>query len=123
MEPWPHAVEAEELKVGWRRLTKSVQWTGRQGSTNITPKESVGDRCIATIALTSSNTVIVAEQFGQGQKKYWELLGGGCEKNEDIGLLPRENYTETGYSAGSIKYLGAAFKDAYSNTTSYYFCT
>lgn len=123
MEPWPYAAESEELKVGWRRLTRKV-FSGPDGKEHeYYTKESVGDRCIATIALTSNNTVIVAEQFRPGPEKILEELpGGGCEKDEDVeAAAARELHEETGYSAGSMKYLGAVYKDAYSNTTSHYF--
>lgn len=123
METWPRKIEPEEMKVGWR-------WLARKLFTDPSGKEReyytmarLSTVCIATVALTPENTVIVAEQFRPGPEKIFEELpGGGHDKGEEIeAAARRELHEETGYVPDSMEYLGKIYKDAYSNGEWHYF--
>lgn len=123
MQPWKHIKEPEEMKVGWRTLTRKT-FERPDG----VPAEYVtfgrqSDRHGAVIALTSDNKVIVAEQFRPGPEIIMlELPGGNIEKGEDLqtGVM-RELHEEVGYTSDEVEFLGEARKDAYMNATWYFY--
>lgn len=123
MEAWKHTKPAEEIKVGWRTLVRKTFEDPEGKEQEYVTLAKIGSICIATIALTPHNTVIVAEQFRPGPEKMMqELPGGGHEAGEALdGAARRELHEETGYVAGSMKHLGAVYKDAYSNSVWHFF--
>lgn len=123
MNEWPRVGEPEETKVGWRWLTRKVFIDPTGVEREYYTMAKIGTICIATIALTADNTVIVAEQFRPGPEKIFEELpGGGHDAGEEIEVAARrELHEETGYTAGSMEHLGKIYKDAYSNGEWHYF--
>ena len=92
---------------------------------NITTVSLENSHCIATIALTPENQVIVARQFRPGPEKILdEIPGGGVEAHDDgnyEAAARRELQEETGYVAGAMEYLGDVYKDSYNNTTWHFY--
>jgi 8-oxo-dGTP pyrophosphatase MutT (NUDIX family) len=123
MQPWKHIKEPEEIKIGWRTLTRKT-FERPDG----VPAEYVtfgrkSDRHGAVIALTPDNEVVVAEQFRPGTEMIMqELPGGNIEKGEDPqdGVM-RELREEVGYTSDEVEFLGEAHKDAYMNATWYFY--
>ena len=123
MEVWQRTSEPEVQKVGWRWLTRKEFVDPEGVKREYYTMAKIGTICIATIALTAENNVIVAEQFRPGPELIFEELpGGGHDEGEEIEeAARRELHEETGYAAGSMEYLGKVYKDAYSNSTWHYF--
>lgn len=124
MQGWKRTEPTVTHQVGHRTIiTKTFSMPdGRSASFETISKE--GSHCIATIALTRDNRVVVAEQFRVGPEKVFEELpGGGVElSDEDFeAAARRELQEETGYIAGSMQFLGAVYKDAYQNATWHFF--
>lgn len=85
-----------------------------------------GTQAAAVIALTVMKKVITVFQFRPGHEKWvYDLPGGGVYKGEDPEVAAvRELREETGYTPGTIEYLGNGCFDAYTNITChYYFAT
>ena len=123
MQPWPHAEDPEEIKVGWRVLVRKVFTDPAGKKQEYYTKEGLDKACVAIIALTSDNQVVIAEQFRPGPELVMqELPGGGVEAGEDLQeAVSRELHEETGYSIGTIEPLGKVYKDAYTNSANNYF--
>jgi ADP-ribose pyrophosphatase len=123
METWSRKDNPEEIKVGWRHLVRKVFSDPNGMEREYYTKERIGSIAIATIALTSQNRVIVAEQFRPGPEEVLEELpGGGHEPGESLELAARrELHEETGYAPGQMEYLGKVYKDAYTNTAWHFF--
>lgn len=104
-------------KIGWRTvITKTFKMPdGRIADFQTLGNE--GAHCIATIALTPDNKVIIARQFRPGPEVIMdELPGGGHEPGEDFETAARrELLEETGYIAEEMQFLGDVYKDAYQN--------
>lgn len=85
-----------------------------------------GSLAAGVVALTPNNRVITVYQFRPGPEQWvYEVPGGGIDEGEDHqeGAL-RELKEETGYTPGSVEYLGESHGDAYTNVTwHYYFAT
>jgi ADP-ribose pyrophosphatase len=110
-------------KIGYRTVvTKTFEMPDGQVH-HYQTISAEGSHCIATIALTKDNKVVVARQFRPAQERILdELPGGGAEKDEDYEQAAhRELLEETGYEAGTMKFLGDVVKDAYNNSTWHYF--
>lgn len=77
----------------------------------------------AVIALTPDNKVLTVLQFRAGPEAWmYELPGGSVELGEDVEVaVLRELKEETGYTVGSIEYLGENPGDGYKNTRCYYY--
>lgn len=123
MQPWKYIKEPEEIKVGWRTLTRKTFERPDGASAEYVTYGGVNDRHGAVIALTSDNKVIVAEQFRPGPEIIMlELPGGNIEKGEDpqVGVM-RELQEETGYTSDQVEFLGEACKDSYMNATWYFY--
>ena len=79
-----------------------------------------GSHCVATIALTPENQVVVARQFRTGPEKVFDEIPGGDVDEGDGGdyeaAARRELQEETGYTPEAMIYLGDVYKDANTNT-------
>jgi len=73
--------------------------------------------------MTPDNKVIVARQFRPGPERVMEDIPGGLVEpgEEPQAAMLRELAEETGYKAGSSKYLGMVYKDAYHNASWHYY--
>ena len=123
MEKWKKSSADEEIRVGWRTLTKKtfIQPGGNQLEFHTYGKTT--DRHGAVIALTQDDTVVVAEQFRVGPEEIMqELPGGNIEVGEapEAGVL-RELLEETGYEGDEVSFLGEAPKDAYMNARWFFY--
>jgi ADP-ribose pyrophosphatase len=123
MNVWARAKDDEVITLGWRQLVKKtfVQPDGKEAE--YVTKDLPGKPACAVIALTPENMVVIAEQFRLGPEVIMdELPGGGSEKDESLeDAVKRELLEETGYTVGSITYLGLVYKDAYTNTQWHFF--
>jgi ADP-ribose pyrophosphatase len=124
MQPWELIEEPDVTKVGWRTIVKKVFKDPNGERLEAFTKDPLGVRCVAVVALTPDNKVIVNEMFRPGPEiVMYELPGGGASDNDDdlkIGAL-RELREETGYTSENVEYLGKAFKDAWGNAENSYF--
>jgi len=123
MQPWKHLKEPEEIKVGWRTLTRKTFERPDGVPAEYVTYGSMKDRHGAVIALTPENKIVVAEQFRPGPEIImWELPGGNIEKGENpqAGVM-RELREEVGYASDQIEFLGEASKDSYMNATWYFY--
>jgi ADP-ribose pyrophosphatase len=124
VQPWELIEEPETTKVGWRTIVKKVFKDPDGERMEAYVKDPIGTRCVAVIALTSENKVVVNEMFrpGPGIVMY-ELPGGGSSDGDKVlseGAM-RELREETGYVSEDVEYLGKVFKDAWGNAESHYF--
>lgn len=123
MQPWKHLKEPEEIKVGWRTLTRKTFERPDGVSAEYVTYGGTSDRHGAVLALTSDNMVVVAEQFRPGPEIImFELPGGNIEKGEDPqeGVM-RELREEVGYTSDDVEFLGEVCKDSYMNARWYFY--
>lgn len=80
-------------------------------------------QCVAIIALTPDNKVVVVKQFRPGREYHcFDIPGGAVESGEDLEeAVRRELAEETGYTADSIKSIGKFSWNSDNNITAYYF--
>lgn len=123
MIEWPKVKDDVVTKVGWRTLVVKTFALPDGREVEYATKESLGNICCAVLALTKDNKVVIAKQYRPGPEKVMmELPGGGAHKGEDPQVSAmREFFEETGYSSDEVSYLGKVVKDAYSNSTHYYY--
>lgn len=124
MKPWKRIEPTIKHKLGYKNLVTKIFVLPDGQVQEYTTVNSEHSHCIATIALTPDNQVIVARQFRVGpQKVLDELPGGGVEEHDDGYELAarRELQEETGYTAKTMEFLGDVYKDAYTNTTWHFY--
>ncbi len=119
MIPWKRIEPTVVQKIGHRTI---VSKTFHMPDGKIATFETIAaehSQCIATVALTADNKVIIARQYRPGPELIFEELpGGGVEAGEEPeAAARRELLEETGYEAGRMEHLGTLYKDAYTNTT------
>lgn len=114
MKKW-HRIEPTKVqKVGYRKIMSK---TFKMPDGSIKPFETYFNSGACVIALTPENKVIVARQFRPGPEMIMDELPGGAvdEGERPEQTMQRELLEETGYEAGTMKYLGAAYYDAYTS--------
>ena len=123
MQKWQRIGEPELAYDGWRSVyrKKFIMPNGREmvAETVYSPDYVSA----AAIALTPDGRVIISEQFRCGPEKIcWELPGGVVDVGElpDVAIV-RELAEETGYTAGSVEYLGSSHRDCWTNGTWHYY--
>ena len=119
MEPWKRIEPTKVDKIAYRTVvTKTFVMPNGQTAEfgTIWPE---GQEFVAVIALTPNKQVIVGRMFRVGPEIVMDEIPGGYvdagETVEEAGM--RELLEETGYTAGSVEYLGKTHKDAYMNAT------
>jgi ADP-ribose pyrophosphatase len=119
MKAWKRIEPTVVRRVGYRTVvTKTFVMPDGQTATfdTVWPE---GQRFVNTIALTSDNRVVVAQQFRIGPELIMDELPGGYvdegESSEDAAR--RELLEETGYQASSMVSLGVYHKDTYMNAS------
>jgi ADP-ribose pyrophosphatase len=121
IEPWKRTKIEPYPPLGYRKVER--WWfelpDGAQAPFDI----MIGMQTAAAFALTSDKKVIIAQQFRPGPQLVMpELPAGLIEKGEEPqAAMERELLEETGYTAGTLTYLGPTHKDAYSNTVHHIF--
>lgn len=123
MQPWPKTNDDEIVKVGFRTIVHKtfLMPDGREGP--FTTKDAPGEFGCAVIALTTDDKVVIAEQFRPGPERVMqEIPGGGGNPSEDPkDVAMRELKEETGYGSDEVVFLGQVYKDAYTNSSRYYY--
>jgi len=123
MKSWKRIEPTVTSKIGYRVIITKTFVMPDGAVHHFQTIGSENSHCIATIALTKDNQVIVARQFRLAQEAVLdELPGGGAEHDEDFEQAARrELLEETGYEAGKVEFLGDVVKDAYNNAVWHYF--
>jgi ADP-ribose pyrophosphatase len=103
----------ESVKIGYRRLLKRIFTLPSGVDAEFTIKQERPTVCV--LALTTTNEVILAQQFRPGPERILlELPGGGIEKDETpIDAAKRELLEETGY-AGDMQFVTDCIDCGYS---------
>jgi ADP-ribose pyrophosphatase len=116
-KPWKRIEPTTVTRVGWRTITSKTFIMASGKKTVFDTLHADGQEFAGVLALTPENKVVVVRNFQSGPEKMMEDLPGGfVDAGEDPEVaMRRELLEETGYQAGSVKYLGKFHKDAYMN--------
>lgn len=127
---WGYSMDVEWQKlreevaiVGYKKVTTKYFLMPNGRETEFTTWHETSNN-VTTIALTRDYKVLVARQFRPGPERVFEELPGGDAKpGETLAVsAARELLEETGYvSDEPYQFLGAAYRDAYSNETDNYY--
>jgi ADP-ribose pyrophosphatase len=119
MAEWKRIEPTTTTKVGWRVITTKTFETPSGDVSTFDVMYPDGQEFACVIALTKENKVLIAREFCQGPELTMnELPGGFVDQGEDVETAVRREFLEeTGYSPGTLKYLGAFHKDKYLNAT------
>jgi len=120
---WQRTEPTKITKVGWRTIVAKTFTLpdGKSAEFDTINREDFSAAGI--IALTKDNKVITGRQFRPGPEQLMDEIPGGIV---DPGESPetaakREMLEETGYKAGSLKFLGAFHRDSMTNGKWYYY--
>lgn len=117
MQHWKRIEPTTVTKVGWRTIvTKTfIMPNGEKQTFDTFGNED--QEFVAVIGVTPEKKVIIVRQFRFGPEGiYDELPGGFVDKGEKIdAAAKREFQEETGYTPGSMEYVGGYHKDTYMN--------
>lgn len=124
MKAWKRIEPTVVSKVGYRTVISKtfVMPDGSVMSWDTLNGERA--RTAATIALTPDNQVIIAYQYRPGVEDFvYEIPGGAVDNGEEPAAAAlRELEEESGYtSPNPLVLLGTSRKDAYTNSTAYFY--
>jgi ADP-ribose pyrophosphatase len=119
MNTWKRIEPTVVTKVGWRTITTKTFVMPNGETTKFDLLHGDGQEFVSVIALTPDNKVVIAKEFCPGPElEMNELPGGFVDPGEDLESATRREFLEeTGYDAGSLRYLGEYHKDKYMNAT------
>jgi len=115
INPWKPLSRRLRTDAG-RRKIEDVEFEMPDGSRDTFSLFYMG-KAVAILALTTDKKVILARQFRPGPCQILdELPGGGMDDGESPDVAAaRELIEETGYSPGTLQYLGSPHECGYSN--------
>jgi len=120
---WQRTEPTKITKVGWRTIVTKTFTLPDGKSADFDTVNHEDFSAAGIIALTKDNKVITGRQFRPGPEQFMdEIPGGLVDPGEDPETAARrEMMEETGYKAGSLKFLGAFHRDSGDNGKWYYY--
>lgn len=117
MQEWKRIEPTKTTKVGWRTIVTKTFIMPDGQTTEFDLLHPDGQEFVDVIALTPEKKAVTVRLFRAGPEKVMtEFPGGFVDKGESLEAAAlRELKEETGYEAGSIRYLGKYHKDTYMN--------
>lgn len=114
----------QEVGLKYKRHTIIKRFQTEDGLEHeFTTINKEGTEAAAVIALTPDSKIISVFEFRPSPEEWvYEIPGGGVEPDEDPeAAAVRELKEETGYTPGTIEYLGKGYGGAYYNVLHYYY--